>query len=93
VDECCKLILKLWSGYEEENNQCNKRKSGSIIPSSPNGVMDVSFSCENSNDSWAIATTTTASISSSPEPLSKKIRTQEQLLLNSSKSDFLSIPH
>jgi cyclin D3 len=55
--------------------------------------MDVSFSCENSNDSWAIATTTTASISSSPEPLSKKIRTQEQLLLNSSKSDFLSIPH
>jgi cyclin D3 len=93
VDECCKLILKLWSGYEEENNQCNKRKFGSI-PSSPNGVMDVSFSCENSNDSWAIATTT-ASISSSPEPLSKtkKIRTQEQLLLNSSKSDFLSIPH
>ncbi|GAU42168.1 hypothetical protein TSUD_305130 [Trifolium subterraneum] len=92
VDECCKLILKLWSGYEEEN-QCNKRKFGSI-PSSPNGVMDVSFSCENSNDSWTIAATAATSVSSSPEPLSKKIRTQqEQLLLNSSKSDFLSIPH
>ncbi|XP_045827173.1 cyclin-D3-2-like [Trifolium pratense] len=92
VDECCKLILKLWSGYEE-GNECNKRKFVSIIPSSPNGVMDVSFSCENSNDSWAIATTAATSVSSSPEPLSKKIRTQEQLLLNSSKSDFLSIPH
>jgi len=80
VDECGKLLLKLWSGYEE-GNQCNKRKFGSI-PSSPKGVMEMSFSCDNSNDSWAIAAT--ASVSSSPEPLSKKIRTQDQFLLNSS---------
>lgn len=80
VDECEKLMLKLWSGYEE-GNQCNKRKFGSI-PSSPKGVMEMSFSCDNSNDSWAIAAT--ASVSSSPEPLSKKIRTQDQFLLNSS---------
>lgn len=73
VDECGKLLLKLWSGYE-----CNKRKFGSI-PSSPKGVMEMSFSCDNSNDSWAIIA---ASVSSSPEPLSKKIRTQDQFLLN-----------
>lgn len=73
--------MKVWTEYEEENeNRFNKRKFGSI-PSSPNGVMDVSFSSENSNDSWAIAT---VSVSSSPEPLSKKTKTQQQFLLNSS---------
>ncbi|CAL5204700.1 unnamed protein product [Lathyrus oleraceus] len=81
VDECGKLMMKVWTEYEEENeNRFNKRKFGSI-PSSPNGVMDVSFSSENSNDSWAIAT---VSVSSSPEPLSKKTKTQQQFLLNSS---------
>lgn len=74
-------MMKVWTEYEEENeNRFNKRKFGSI-PSSPNGVMDVSFSSENSNDSWSIAT---VSVSSSPEPLSKKTKTQQQFLLNSS---------
>ncbi|XP_004501551.1 cyclin-D3-2-like [Cicer arietinum] len=93
VDECGKLMLKMWTGYEE-GKQCKKRKFVSI-PSSPNGVMDVSFSSDNWNDSWTIAAATTAnSVSSSPEPLSKKIRTQDQLLINSStNSDFLTIPH
>ncbi|XP_058734695.1 cyclin-D3-1-like [Vicia villosa] len=53
VDECGKLMMKVWREYEENENGFNKRKFGSI-PSSPNGVIDVSFSCENSNDSWAI---------------------------------------
>ncbi|TKY75025.1 Cyclin-D3-2 protein [Spatholobus suberectus] len=83
VNECCKLMLELWSVYDQ-GKQCMKRKFGSV-PGSPNGVMDVSFSCDSSNDSWAVA----ASVSSSPEPLSKKNRTQEQQLpLNRSNSDF-----
>ncbi|RDX58205.1 Cyclin-D3-2, partial [Mucuna pruriens] len=83
VNECWKVMLELWSGYEK-GKQCMKRKFGSV-PGSPNGVMDVSFSCDSSNDSWAVAA---ASVSSSPEPLSKKSRTEEQLLPNRSNSDF-----
>lgn len=95
VDECCKLMLEVWTGYEQ-GKQWKKRKFGSI-PGSPNGVMDVSFSCDDSsNDSWAVATVSvsaSASVSSSPEPLSKKSRrTQDQLLLNYPTSDFLTIP-
>ncbi|KAL5081828.1 hypothetical protein RYX36_010249 [Vicia faba] len=72
VDECGTLMMKLWSEYGEDNeNKLNKRKFDSIL-SSPNGVMDVSFSCENSNDSWVVAATVT--VSSSPEPLSKRIK-------------------
>lgn len=88
VDECCKLILELATlGH---GNQSNKRKFGSI-PSSPKGVMDMSFSSDSSNDSWTVAD---SSVSSSPEPLSKKSRAQDQLLqpLNHPSSDFLSIP-
>ncbi|XP_027355599.1 cyclin-D3-3-like [Abrus precatorius] len=81
VNECCKLMLEVWSGYDQGKKQCAKRKFGSV-PGSPNGVMDVSFSCDSSNDSWAVA----ASVSSSPEPLSKKTRTQDH-----SNSHFLSI--
>ncbi|KAF3446611.1 hypothetical protein FNV43_RR11791 [Rhamnella rubrinervis] len=78
VEDCCKLILELVS--VNLGNQSNKRKFGSM-PGSPNGVMDVSFSSDSSNDSWALA----SSVSSSPEPLYKKSRAQDQL-------DFLSIP-
>ncbi|CAL0305805.1 unnamed protein product [Lupinus luteus] len=69
IGECCKLMV---------DKQCKKRRFGSI-PGSPNGVMDVSFSSHSSNDSWAIS----ASVSFSPEPFSKKARTQQ---------DFLTIP-
>ncbi|KAL0017457.1 hypothetical protein SO802_004526 [Lithocarpus litseifolius] len=88
VDECCKLILELAS--RGNGNPSNKRKFGSL-PSSPKGVMDVSFSSDSSNDSWAVAA---SSVSSSPEPLSKKSRAQDQLLqpLNHPSSDILSIP-
>ncbi|KAK9270904.1 hypothetical protein L1049_026490 [Liquidambar formosana] len=87
VDNCCELILELTSrGY---GNQFNKRKLSSM-PGSPNGVMDVSFSSDSSNDSWAVA----SSVSSSPEPLSKKRRAQDQHLqtLTHENADILSIP-
>ncbi|XP_059453574.1 cyclin-D3-1-like isoform X2 [Corylus avellana] len=86
IDGCCKLILELASGGH--GNQSNKRKFGSI-PGSPKGVVDVSFSSDSSNDSWA-----SSSVSSSPEPLSKKSRAEEQLLqtINHQSADFLSIP-
>ncbi|KAK7847166.1 cyclin-D3-1 [Quercus suber] len=88
VDECCKLIFELAS--RGSGNPSNKRKFGSL-PSSPKGVMDVSFSSDSSNDSWAVAA---SSVSSSPEPLAKKSRAQDQLLqpLNHPSSDILSIP-
>ncbi|KAK7410062.1 hypothetical protein VNO78_00547 [Psophocarpus tetragonolobus] len=79
VKECCKMMMRLWSGCEEQGKQwCMKRKFG-LVPGSPNGVMDVCFSCDSSNDSWAVAA---ASVSSSPEPLSKKSRAKEELLPN-----------
>ncbi|KAF7830591.1 carboxy-terminal domain cyclin [Senna tora] len=95
VDECYKVIVEMMSGLEVNEKQSKKRTFGSV-PGSPNGVMDASFSCDSSNDSWAVAAS--ASVSSSPEPLSKKTRTstttttQDQLLLNHPNSEFLSIP-
>ncbi|KAJ7958200.1 Cyclin d3 [Quillaja saponaria] len=77
VDECSRLILKVASGWHH-SKQSHKRKYIGSIPGSPNGVMDVSFSSESSNDSWAGA----SSVSSSPEPLTKKSRAQHQLVLN-----------
>ncbi|XP_028806940.1 cyclin-D3-1 [Neltuma alba] len=85
VEECHELIMEFTTEFQVK--QSNKRAFGSL-PGSPNGVMDASFSCDSSNDSWAVA----ASVSSSPEPLSKKARTQDQLLLNHPNSEFLSIP-
>lgn len=81
--------LKMELAIEDYGNKSNKRKFGSI-PGSPNGVMDVSFSSDSSNDSWAV----TLSVSSSPEQLSKKSRAADQLLqsLNHAASDFLTIP-
>ncbi|CAL0327086.1 unnamed protein product [Lupinus luteus] len=92
IDECCKVMLEVWSGYED-GKQWKKRKFGSI-PSSPSGVMDVSFSSDSTNDSWPVSGSGSApaSVSSSPEQLCKKTRTQDQLLLNYSTSEFLTIP-
>lgn len=67
VEECCKLIS---NASRRNGNQFNKRKFGLSIPGSPNGVMDVAFSSDSSNDSWSVA----SSVSSSPEPLTKKNR-------------------
>ncbi|KAK8512439.1 hypothetical protein V6N13_083013 [Hibiscus sabdariffa] len=90
VDESCKLIVEL-ANTRAEGNRLNKRGLGSV-PGSPNGVTDLFFSSDRSNYSWRVAST----VSSSPEPVSKKIKIQqEQFLerLEHAPPDFLSIPH
>ncbi|KAJ4962722.1 hypothetical protein NE237_022661 [Protea cynaroides] len=70
VDDCYELLVELATGHHEQGQ---KRKYESI-PGSPNGVIDANFSCDSSNDSWAVA----SSVTSSPEPLLKRRRAQEQ---------------
>ncbi|KAG8377467.1 hypothetical protein BUALT_Bualt08G0036000 [Buddleja alternifolia] len=65
VEECYKQI-------EDHFQSSKKRKFGSL-PGSPKGVVDIAFSSDSSNDSWAVAASV-ASVSSSPEPSSKKIK-------------------
>lgn len=65
VDESCKLIIEL-TKTREEGNQSKKRRF-KWIPESPNGVIDLLFISDESNDSWGV---------SSPDPVSKKIKTQ-----------------
>ncbi|MBA0788232.1 hypothetical protein Gotri_026200 [Gossypium trilobum] len=65
VDESCKLIIEL-TKTREEGNQSKKRRF-KWIPESPNGVIDLLFISNESNDSWGV---------SSPDPVSKKIKTQ-----------------
>ncbi|KAL5723331.1 cyclin protein [Ranunculus cassubicifolius] len=57
---------------EYQNHNDRKRKYESE-PSSPIGVIDASFSCDSSNDSWAVS----SSVSSSPKCMFKKSRLQE----------------
>ncbi|XP_074264030.1 cyclin-D3-3-like [Silene latifolia] len=86
VQECSHFILEV--AGESVYWQSNKRKSVSR-PGSPNGVIDITFSSDSSNDSWAVA-----SVSSSPERKAKKLRTSEDRHLerfNNSSVDFLSI--
>ncbi|OWM82148.1 cyclin-D3-2-like [Punica granatum] len=70
VDQCYELLAEsLGSRFCSLKNGHKRRKLS--IPSSPSGVIDASFSCESSNDSWAVA----SSVSSSPEPSFKRSRT------------------
>ncbi|KAK9286253.1 hypothetical protein L1049_014640 [Liquidambar formosana] len=74
VNECYQLILEISNTCVFGQNNPHKRKYEQI-PGSPNGVMDVYFSCDSSSDSWAVG----SSVSSSPEPpLFKRSRAQEQ---------------
>nr|GEU51475.1 cyclin, C-terminal domain-containing protein [Tanacetum cinerariifolium] len=73
LDECSKLILEVTDYHGTSYLATRKRKYPSA-PGSPNGVIDSYFSSDNSCDSWAAA----SSVSSSPEPVLKKIRAQEQ---------------
>lgn len=72
IDACYKLIDDHAS--RGQNYPHNKRKFGSV-PGSPRGVMEMCFSSDSSNDSWAVAA---ASVSSSPEPHAKKSRAGEE---------------
>lgn len=71
VDQCCNLIRRA---------QSNKRKLLTSVPGSPNGVMDLSFSSD--SESWSVA----SSVSSSPEPLSKRGKTQDQQIFSAFSS-------
>ncbi|MBA0682965.1 hypothetical protein Goari_024649 [Gossypium aridum] len=94
VNDCCKLILDLSTGPQNQNNACNgfffgrtlahhnhhKRKL-ETVPGSPSGVIDVDFSCDSSNESWVVGqppSSAAPSVSSSPEPPFKKRRGQER---------------
>lgn len=70
VTDCYKLVQEVASNIDFNSN----KREFAALPASPVGVMDVSFSSDSSNDSWAVAT----SVSSSPEPSSKKARTHEK---------------
>ncbi|KAI6688063.1 hypothetical protein NL676_024891 [Syzygium grande] len=59
VDECTKLVSELARAIR--GHRSSKRKFGSV-PGSPDGVVDVCFSSDSSNDSWAVV----ESVSSSP---------------------------
>ncbi|KZV18428.1 hypothetical protein F511_19204 [Dorcoceras hygrometricum] len=71
LDECHKLVMEVLDGHVHKLGR--KRKHASI-PSSPSGVVDAYFSSDSSNDSWAFA----SSASSSPKPLFKRSRAQDQ---------------
>ncbi|XP_019182412.1 PREDICTED: cyclin-D3-3-like [Ipomoea nil] len=73
VDECYNLILEVTGHHGKQRFQSLKRKYESA-PGSPNGVIDAYFSCESSNDSWALA----PSVGSSPELLYKRSRSRDQ---------------
>ncbi|KAK7367574.1 hypothetical protein VNO80_09589 [Phaseolus coccineus] len=70
VNECYKLILGLLVCCEGIHNPGQRRKRFSE-PSSPDGVIDASFCCESSNDSWSVA-------SLSVEPDFKRRKAQDQ---------------
>uniref|UniRef100_A0A7N0ZVR5 Cyclin D3 n=1 Tax=Kalanchoe fedtschenkoi TaxID=63787 RepID=A0A7N0ZVR5_KALFE len=68
VNECYEFIRDLTS--RRQGLLSNKRKFGSLSPGSPTGVMDASFSSDCSNSSRSTA----SSVTSSPEPHSKRGR-------------------
>ncbi|TKY70611.1 Cyclin-D3-2 protein [Spatholobus suberectus] len=70
VNGCYKLMLRLLVCCEGIHNLGQRRKRLSE-PISPAGVIDASFSCETSNDSWTVA-------SLSVEPVFKRRKAQEQ---------------
>ncbi|OVA02067.1 Cyclin [Macleaya cordata] len=93
VDECYQLILESTSNYNVQNSN-RKRRYESIIPRSPKGVMDATFSCDSSNDSWAVAES--VSSTQSQKPLFKKNSIEIQQLrlppINRVAVDVLTSP-
>ncbi|KAK1422047.1 hypothetical protein QVD17_24899 [Tagetes erecta] len=92
MDKCSKFIMDVSNNQECCYFQTRKRKYSSV-PASPNGVVDAYFSSDNSNNSWALA----SSVSSSPEVQFKKNRAQEQQMrltpVNRVSITVLSNPH
>ncbi|GFP82584.1 cyclin-d3-2 [Phtheirospermum japonicum] len=73
VEDCCRLTEEVATSVNFYSN--NKRKFRPM-PGSPKGVVDISFSSDSSNDSWGLSPI--SSVSSSPQSLSKKIKSQEE---------------
>lgn len=75
VNECYGIIIEVMmenEGLNKQHNGTRKRKLlQSVVPGSPDGVMDACFSCENSNDSWDLAMSVTTT---SSKPLLKRSR-------------------
>lgn len=79
MNECYGIIVEVMMDDEGLNKQhvgTRKRKLlQSVVPGSPDGVMDACFSCENSNDSWDVAiSVTTTTTTTSSKPLLKRSR-------------------
>lgn len=73
MEECYRLISVVASTVHFRSS---KKRKFRPLPGSPKGVMDLSFSSDSSSiDSWSVAA---ASVSSSPELLSKKSRAQSE---------------
>lgn len=70
VEECLKIIEELYIKSRGFGHHYNKRKFGSSYPGSPKGVIDFSFN----SDYCSADSVGPASVSSSPEPPSKKNR-------------------
>jgi cyclin D3 len=91
VNECYKLMLKLLVCNDGIYSLHQKRKRVSE-PSSPGGVIDASFSCDSSNDSWTVA----SSVSLSLQPMFKRSRAQDQQMrlpsVNRVSIDVLNSP-
>ncbi|GJX45161.1 cyclin, C-terminal domain-containing protein [Tanacetum coccineum] len=73
IEGCSKFIMDVSNHHGSNYFPTHKRRYSSV-PGSPSGVVDAYFSSDNSNNSWAIA----SSVTSSPEPPFKKNRAQEQ---------------
>ncbi|CAK8576051.1 unnamed protein product [Lathyrus sativus] len=91
VNQCYKLMLKLLVSGDGIYSLHQKRKRVSE-PSSPGGVIDASFSCDSSNDSWTVA----SSVSLSVQPMFKRSRAQDQKMrlpsVNRVSIDVLNSP-
>ncbi|GER30922.1 cyclin D [Striga asiatica] len=81
IDSCLKLIMEVLD--DPGRRSYGKRKHMST-PGSPSGVIDAYFSSDSSVDSWAVG----SSVSSSPEPVFKKSRPQDQHMRMASLSSF-----
>ncbi|KAM7251063.1 hypothetical protein ACFE04_022946 [Oxalis oulophora] len=87
VVTCFNLLQELLA----DNGSHNQKRKRVSVPSSPNCVIDTTFSCDSSNDSWAF--TPTPSVSSSPEPLFKRSKPQaQQTTMPSLNQVFVNVP-
>ncbi|CAM8992797.1 hypothetical protein QQ045_006723 [Rhodiola kirilowii] len=79
VDGCYKFLIELFSNDVLVHDLTRKWRYNSAPsnPRSPSAVINMSFSCENSSDSWEVMASTFVS---SSEPPFKRCRAQDQLM-------------